>query len=65
MIIQRLRADMGTMEGRLVIETNPDDPNSMAELMGLQEELKLRPNVHTEGSMISTPPIEEIPPPAG
>jgi hypothetical protein len=60
---QRLRADLGTGEGRLVIETNPEDPNSLVELMGLQEELKLRINVHTEGSVITTPKIEDVPPP--
>jgi hypothetical protein len=63
MITQRLTADQGTMVARLVIETNPEDANSYAELLSLQEELKLRINVKTEGSIITTPPPEDVPPP--
>ena len=64
MITQRLVADQGTGQGRLTIETNPDDPNSLAELTSLQEELKLRANVKTEGSIITTPSAEDVLPPA-
>jgi hypothetical protein len=63
MITQRFTGDQGTMTAKLVIETNPEDAGSYAELLALQEELKLRPNVQTQGSIISTPPIEDVPPP--
>lgn len=63
MIIQRLVTDLGKMTGTITIKTNPGDPNSVAELMGLFEEMKLRINVETEGSIITQPPAEEIPPP--
>ena len=62
MITQRLVADLGTMVGTLTIQTNPNDPNSLAELQSLQAELKLRVNVQTEGSIITTPPAGDIPP---
>jgi hypothetical protein len=63
MIRQRLVADLGTSQGRLTIETNPEDPNSLAELINLREELALRVNVTSEGNVITQPPIEDIPPP--
>jgi len=63
MITQRLTGDLGKMTGKLVIETVAEDGNSMAELMSLQEELKLRANVTTQGSILTTPPAEEVPPP--
>lgn len=64
MITQRFTGNQGTMQAKLVIDTNPGDPNSYAELLSLQQELKLRPNVHTEGSIITTPPPEDEDPPA-
>jgi hypothetical protein len=51
MLTQRLVADQNTMDGTLTI-TCP--LGGLAELMGLQEELKLRSNVITEGSIITT-----------
>ena len=63
MITQRLVGDLGTMTGKLTIETVPEDANSMAELMSLADELKLRANVTTQGSILTQPKIEDIPPP--
>lgn len=63
MITQRFVGDEGTMTARLTIETNPDDPNSYAELLSLQQELKLRANVFTQGSIITGPPVEDESPP--
>jgi len=51
MLKQRLIGDQNTMDGTLTITC---EPGSLAELMGLQEELKLRSNVTTEGSIITT-----------
>lgn len=51
------------MQARLTIETNPEDANSYAELLGLHNELKLRPNVTTEGTIITAPPVENQDPP--
>jgi hypothetical protein len=51
MLTQRLVADQNTMDGTLTI-TCP--PGGLVELMGLQEELKLRSNVTTEGPIITT-----------
>jgi hypothetical protein len=59
MLTQRLVADQNTMDGTLTI-TCP--PGSLAELMGLQEELKLRSNVTTEGSIITTADVPPVPP---
>lgn len=64
MITQRFTGDQGTMQATLVIKTNPGDPNSYAELLSLQQELKLRPNVKTEGSIITMPPPGDEEPPA-
>ena len=63
MITQRFVGNEGTMAAQLTIETIPDDANSYAELLALQQELKLRANVKTEGSIITTPAPEDIPPP--
>ena len=63
MLIQRLVADQNTNMGHLVIETIPGDANSLAELTGLQEELKLRANIQTEGSIITTVKAGDVPPP--
>jgi hypothetical protein len=63
MITQRFVGNEGTMTGQLTISTIPDDANSYAELLALREELKLRVNIKTEGSIITTPPVEDIPPP--
>jgi hypothetical protein len=62
MITQRFVGNEGTMTAQLTIETIPDDANSYAELLALQEELKLRVNIKTEGSIITTPAAEDIPP---
>jgi hypothetical protein len=51
MLKQRLIGDQNTMDGTLTITC---ELGSLAELMGLQEELKLRSNVTTEGSIITT-----------
>lgn len=64
MITQRFVGDQGTMKARLTVETMPGDPNSYAELLSLQQELKLRPNVKTEGSIIIMPPPGDEEPPA-
>jgi hypothetical protein len=56
MLTQRLVADQNDNTGTLTI-TCP--VGGLAELMGLQEELKLRPNIGTEGSIITT---VEVPP---
>lgn len=61
MIIQRLHVDQDAGQGKLVIETNPDDANSLPELISLQEELALRANVKTEGSIVKTPPAPPMP----
>jgi hypothetical protein len=63
MITQRLVGDQGAMAARLTIENAPGDVTGYAELLSLQEELKLRVNVHTEGSIITLPKPEDIPPP--
>lgn len=60
MLTQRLVADEGTMTGTITITC---EPGGLAELYGLHEELKLRANITTQGSIITTPPAEEIPPP--
>lgn len=60
---QRFIGDQGTVAGRLVIENVPGDVTGYAELLGLEAELKLRINVHTEGQIITGPPAEETPPP--
>ena len=57
MLTQRLVADQNTNDGTLTI-TCP--VGGLAELMGLQEELKLRVNIATEGSIITT---SDQPPP--
>lgn len=63
MITQRLVADLGSQSGRVTIECVPGSPNGLAELMSLHEELKLRANINTEGSIITQPAAEDIPPP--
>jgi hypothetical protein len=63
MLIQRLVADTVTNTGHLVIETNPEDANSLAELTSLQQELGLRPNIRTEGSIITNAHPEQPPMP--
>lgn len=57
MLTQRLVGDQNTNTGTLTITCTPGD---LAELMGLQEELKLRANVTTEGSIITTVDIPPI-----
>jgi hypothetical protein len=64
MILQRLTADQGAMTGTLMLRTVPEDANSYAELLSLAEELKLRANVEDEGSIITSPRAEDVPPPA-
>lgn len=61
MITQRLHIGQDARQGSLVIETNPDDANSLPELISLQEELALRANVKTQGSIIKTPPVPPMP----
>lgn len=63
MITQRLVADHNGPAGTLTIRTNPADANSLAELMALQEELALRANVQTQGSIITPLRPENVPPP--
>ena len=59
MLTQRLVADEGPMTGTITITC---DPGGLAELYGLHEELKLRANMTTQGSIITTAPVE-VPPP--
>lgn len=61
MLTQRLHVDQDAGQGQLVIDSNPEDANSLAELVSLQEELALRANVKTEGSIIKTPPAPPMP----
>jgi hypothetical protein len=63
MITQRLTGDQGAWAGTLTITNTPGDANGWAELQSLQEELKLRANVRTEGSVIVLPRPEDVPPP--
>jgi hypothetical protein len=63
MITQRFVGDQGSMTGRLTIENVPGDVTGYAELLGLEAELKLRVNVHTEGQIITGPPVEDENPP--
>jgi hypothetical protein len=67
MIEQRLIGNEGTYVGQITITNTPGDVNGYAELVSLQQELKLRANVQTQGSIITSPPPEDIPPtpPAG
>lgn len=58
MISQKLEADQNLNSGKLVIVA---EPGNLAELMGLHDELKLRMNVNTEGSVITAPPVETPP----
>lgn len=62
MITQRFVGSQASWEATLTITTNGMDPNSYAELLSLQEELKLRSNVQTEGSIITAPPADDPPP---
>lgn len=64
MITQRFVGNQGTMQAKLTIETIPGDANSYVELLSLQQELKLRANIKTEGSIITAPPVEDEDPPA-
>lgn len=59
MIIQRFIGDQGTWQATLTITTSGQEPNSYAELESLQQELKLRANVTTQGSIITAPPVED------
>jgi sorbitol-specific phosphotransferase system component IIA len=63
MLTQRLTLDQGVVAGQVVITFVPGDVNGMAELQSLHEELKLRANIQTQGSIITTPAPEDIPPP--
>jgi len=58
MITQKITEDQNLMTGTLVITA--EAPN-LPELHALWEELRLRPNVKTEGSVITLP--EPSPPP--
>jgi hypothetical protein len=58
MLTQRLVADQNDNTGTLTI-TCP--VGGLPELMGLWEELKLRPNVTTEGSLIKTLTVDNPP----
>lgn len=62
MLTQRLVADEGPMTGTITITC---EPGGLAELYGLHEELRLRANITTEGSIITTPPAQEVPPDGG
>jgi len=59
MIIQKITEDQNLMTGTLVIRA--EAPN-LPELHSLWEELKLRPNVQTEGSVITLPQAPPPPP---
>jgi hypothetical protein len=63
MLDQRLVADQGKITGTITITCVDGDVNGLAELQGLHEELKLRPNIHTQGSIITAMPAGEVPPP--
>lgn len=64
MINQRFVGNQGTWTAKLTIETTADNAaNSYAELLALQEELKLRSNVHTDGPIITAPPAGDEDPP--
>ena len=63
MITQRFVGDQGKMTATLTVTCEPGSTNSYAELLSLQQELALRVNVSTEGSIITSPPVEDIPPP--
>lgn len=60
MLSQRLTADQNLNKGQIVITAAE---GNLAELMGLHEELRLRINMTTEGSIITLP--EPEPPPMG
>lgn len=62
-ITQRFVGNEGTMAATLTITCESGSTNSYAELLSLQQELALRVNVYTEGSIITSPPVEDIPPP--
>jgi hypothetical protein len=63
MLEQRLIGNEGTFVGQITITNVPGDVNGYAELVSLQQELKLRANIQTQGSIITLPPVEDIPPP--
>jgi hypothetical protein len=58
MMTQQLTGDQNDNTGTLVI-TCP--AGGLPELMGLMEELKLRPNVKTNGPMIKTLTVDNPP----
>lgn len=58
MMVQRLTADANANTGTLVIETTQN--GGLAELMGLAEELALRPNMQTDGPITVTSDVPVI-----
>jgi hypothetical protein len=60
MLRQQLTGDQTTMSGKLVITA---DSPALPELQSLAEELSLRMNIQTDGSIIIAPPPEQPPPP--
>ena len=56
MITQRLVQDLNTNAGTLTITC---EPGNLAELLGIYEELKLRMNVTTEGTITTNPAPEQ------
>lgn len=57
MLTQRLTVDEATNSGVLTIESGHQN---LAELLGLGEELKLRLNIRTEGTLTSTAPADPV-----
>lgn len=62
MLRQQLTGDPTKMSGQLVITA---DPPALPELQSLAEELGLRANIITDGSIVIAPPPIEPPPPEG
>lgn len=58
MIVQKLVQDQNLNSGTLTITA---EPGHLAELVGLHEELRLRVNVDTQGT-VTTNPKAEVPP---
>jgi hypothetical protein len=59
MLRQQLTQDLSDMSGRLVITAGPA---ALAELIGLADELNLRPNITTDGEIHHLAPVQPPPP---
>lgn len=62
MLSQQLTSNLNDMSGRLVITAAAPD---LPELIGLAEELKLRANIETNGTITQLPPPQPPPPTEG